>query len=367
MFKPEVVYSLFVVFSGSLALLIYALLLKFSSNLGNRNQGNLIRWSTTVKPSVGGIGFFIVFLTSLVFSMLMYPDDVVKPEVLGLAGAVTLGFLIGLADDAYNTKPWLKFAGQFLCGLILTSSGLKIHLFDHSLLDSALTVLWIVGIMNSLNMLDNMDGITSSVSFVILLGLAGIMAVRSLPNSNALYFPLIAGGSAALLAFLFYNWSPSKMFMGDTGSMFLGVFIGGLSIPLIWNGNSTGLSSGLFIGNIHWAFLLIYLFFFIPITDTATVTINRLISGKSPFIGGRDHTTHHMVYKGFSERQTAIVFSAISIICSGTGVVVLFTFSKLNVYYFMLILGIILSMSFSIYSLTIKKGNKVTEFTDSQK
>jgi UDP-GlcNAc:undecaprenyl-phosphate GlcNAc-1-phosphate transferase len=92
-----------------------------------------------------------------------------------------------------------------------------------------------------------------------------------------------------------------------------------------------------------------------------------LISGKSPFIGGRDHTTHHMVYKGFSERQTAIVFSAVSIICSATGVVVLFTFSNLNLYYFMLILGIILSMSFSIYSLTIKKGNKVTEFTGSRK
>ncbi len=358
MFQPEVVYSLFIVFSGSLALLIYALLLKFSSNLGNRNQGNLIRWSTTVKPSVGGIGFFIVFLTSLVFSMLMYPNDIVKPEVLGLAGAVTLGFLIGLADDAYNTKPWLKFIGQFLCGIILTASGLQIHVFNHHFWDSALTILWIVGIMNSLNMLDNMDGITGSVSFIILMGLAGIMTVRSLPGSNALYFPLIAGGGAALLAFLFYNWSPSKMFMGDTGSMFLGVFIGGLSIPIVWNGNAFGLEKGLFLENPHWAFLLIYLFFFIPITDTATVTINRLLAGKSPFVGGRDHTTHHMVYRGFSERQTAVIFAFISAICAVTGIAVLFAFSTLNLAYFMGILALLLCLSSVLYSLTRQKNKK---------
>lgn len=358
MFQPEVVYTLFIVFSGCLALLIYALLLKFSSNLGNRNQGNLIRWSTTVKPSVGGIGFFIVFLTSLVFSMLIYPNDIVKPEILGLSGAVTLGFLIGLADDAYNTKPWLKFLGQFLCGIILAASGLQIHLFNNEALDSALTILWIVGIMNSLNMLDNMDGITGSVSFVILIGLAGIMTIRSLPGSNPLYFPLIAGEAAAILAFLFYNWSPSKMFMGDTGSMFLGVFIGGLSIPLVWNGNSIGLEQGLFLGNPHWAFLLIYLFFFIPITDTATVTINRILAGKSPFVGGRDHTTHHMVYKGFSERQTAVIFSFISFVCALTGIVILFTFEKLNFNYFLAISALLLSLSAAIYSLTRVSNNK---------
>jgi len=362
-FQPEVVYSLFVVFSGSLALLIYALLLKFSSNLGNRNQGNLIRWSTTVKPSVGGIGFFIVFLTSLVFSMIMYPNDIVKPEILGLTGSVTLGFLVGLADDAYNTKPWLKFLGQFLCGIILTTSGLQIHLFNIVLLDSALTILWIVGIMNSLNMLDNMDGITGSVSFIILLGLAGLMTVRSIPGSNALYFPLIAGIGAALLAFLFYNWSPSKMFMGDTGSMFLGVFIGGLSIPIVWNGNASPLNSGLFLGNAHWAFLLIYLFFFIPITDTATVTINRILSGKSPFVGGRDHTTHHMVYFGFSERQTAAIFSFISLVCSFTGIVVLYSFSWLNLTYFLGIAALLLCLSSIIYSLTRRNKKTATKST----
>jgi UDP-GlcNAc:undecaprenyl-phosphate/decaprenyl-phosphate GlcNAc-1-phosphate transferase len=360
-FQPEVVYSLFVVFSGSLALLIYALLLKFSSNLGNRNQGNLIRWSTTVKPSVGGIGFFIVFLTSLVFSMLMYPDDIVKPEILGLAGAVTLGFLIGLADDAYNTKPWLKFLGQFFCGIVLTASGLKIHVFDHSLLDSALTICWIVGIMNSLNMLDNMDGITGSVSFVIILGLAGIMSIPSSPSSNPLYFPLLAGGAASILAFLFYNWSPSKMFMGDTGSMFLGVFIGGLSIPIVWNGNAVALNQGLFNQNPHWAFLLIYLFFFIPITDTTTVTINRILSGKSPFVGGRDHTTHHFVYSGFSERQTAIVFALISVVSSISGIIVLFTFSQLNLIHFWSILILLITLSGLIYSLTKRKSNNTSQ------
>jgi len=357
-FQPEVVYSLFIVFSGSLALLIYALLLKFSSNLGNRNHGNLIRWSTTVKPSVGGIGFFIVFLTSLVFSMLMYPNDIVKPEILGLAGAVTLGFLIGLADDAYNTKPWLKFLGQFLCGIILAVSGLKIHVFNHSLLDSGLTILWVVGIMNSLNMLDNMDGITGSVSFVIILGLAGIMSIPASPASNPLYFPLLAGGGAALLAFLFYNWSPSKMFMGDTGSMFLGVFIGGLSIPILWNGNTIALNEGLFNQNPHWAFLLVYLFFFIPITDTATVTINRILQGKSPFVGGRDHTTHHLVYNGFSERQTAIIFALITVFSCIAGILVLYTFSRLNFIHFFCLCGLLFTFSGAIYSLTKRKRKK---------
>ena len=157
--------------------------------------------------------------------------------VFGILASASLGFIIGLADDSYNTKPLLKFAGQLCCGLILIYSNVVIGLFHNSMLNNLLTLFWVVGIMNSINMLDNMDAISSTVSISIIVSALTAMIFNS--QLSSVYFMICIGVLGALIGFLYFNWHPSKMYMGDTGSQFIGVFLAALGIICFWNSGNT--------------------------------------------------------------------------------------------------------------------------------
>jgi UDP-GlcNAc:undecaprenyl-phosphate GlcNAc-1-phosphate transferase len=214
---------------------------------------------------------------------------------------------MGLADDAYNTRPLLKFLVQLGCGAILIASGTCIDVFDSHAINVALTLFWVVGMMNSINMLDNMDGITTSVSIAIVI--AGIMSILVVGPVDPVYMVLLVGTMAALTGFLFFNWNPSRMFMGDTGSQFLGVFLAFVGIRFFWNAPSLQ-------GTWEPARQVVsaVIVFLVPIVDTTVVTISRIAKGRSPFVGGRDHTTHHLSYAGFSDGQVALIFIGLSLL-----------------------------------------------------
>ncbi len=285
-------------------------MLKFATTLGIRNSEQpIIRWSNVAKPALGGITFYISFLlSSTCFSIFFEQSAVFKDlSALGMMAATAMAFLMGLADDAYNTNPLLKFSVQLICGVILISTGTYIQIFDNNILNYVITVLWIIGIMNSINMLDNMDGITAVVSIFILLACLTFMSVH---NQFAHFdFIAILGVLASLIAFLFHNWNPSKMFMGDTGSQFLGMFIASVSIKYLWNSTS-------FNGEVNHAqqIITVLIAFILPIVDTTTVVINRISRKQSPFVGGKDHTTHHLSYLGLSDGRVGFVFLGISAI-----------------------------------------------------
>ena len=215
---------------------------------------------------------------------------------------------MGLADDAYNTRPFLKLLTQILCGIILIYSGTYIAIFEYTSLNYLLTILWVVGLMNSINMLDNMDGITSVVSLIIAFTIFFIMLLNN--NLNDIETTITIGLLAALFGFLYFNWPPSKMYMGDTGSQYLGILLAALSINYLWNPVTTHEYS------ISRQMLIPLLSFIIPIVDTTTVVIKRVGKGNSPFIGGKDHTTHHLSYLGLSEKKVASIVALISTISS---------------------------------------------------
>lgn len=290
--------------------LINGLFLKFSKTLGIRDTDNtIIRWSTQSKPALGGISFYILFLLSIAcYSIFFKADDLLSNKsFIGLLASCTLGFIIGLADDAYNTKPLLKFLGQVSCAVILILSGTYIDFFNTQILNYLLTIFWVVGLMNSINMLDNMDAITASISISVILA-AILMLVLNSDYSN-IHFIVLLGVLSSLLGFLFFNWHPSKMYMGDTGSQFLGVFLAAIGMTYFWN---------IYDGEgfrIQTKQLIIpALVFIMPIIDTTTVVINRLMKGQSPFVGGKDHTTHHLSYLGFTDRQVAWIFLDLSLL-----------------------------------------------------
>jgi UDP-GlcNAc:undecaprenyl-phosphate GlcNAc-1-phosphate transferase len=250
----------------------------------------------------------MVFLLSGVSYSFFFSQSRVlfNPQYLGLLGSCTIGFMMGLADDAYNTRPLLKFLAQLSCGLLLHFTNTGINFFENDGLNAVITVLWVAGMMNSINMLDNMDGITTTVSIGIITCI--LMLVISAGDLADYDLIILTGMLAALAGFLIYNWNPSKMYMGDTGSQFLGVFLAAMSIKYLWN---APIQNNLDYGVVR-NLLLVLTAFILPITDTATVVINRIARGQSPFVGGKDHTTHHLSYKGFTDKQVALIFATIS-------------------------------------------------------
>ena len=285
----------------------HGLFARFSRGLGVRQPAVLSqeRWSQEVKPSVGGLTFFICFAVSislLPIEGLTYLSELKRTT---FTASCCVGFLLGLADDTYDTVPVVKFLGQVFCGLILCVGGIVIHFSGLWFIDYSLTIFWVIAIMNSINMLDNMDAITTSVSISILFVAIG-MALLVVSPSLWVY-PCLIGVLAGLIAFLPYNWNPAKIYMGDTGSQFLGVFLAGLGVELFWNHRID--YGGVFQVQ---QFMIPILVFAVPIMDTTTVFLRRILRKSSPFVGGRDHIAHHLVYFGYNERKVAVILFVIS-------------------------------------------------------
>ena len=304
------VYGIFLFLSLIFSFLINSLFLRFVRTLGIRNQDEtIIRWGSQSKPAVGGFSFYFLFLLSIILYSVFFDNNQVflNKQFIGILLATMLGFLLGMADDSYNTKPLLKLFTQIGCGLILLFTGTKISISTLEPFNYFITVFWVVGIMNSINMLDNMDAISSTVSISIILSALTVMIFSN--ELSSVYFMISLGVMGALIGFLYFNWHPSKMYMGDTGSQFIGVFLAAMGIICFWNSGSYEL-------NISTAknLLLPLVVFIMPIVDTTIVTVNRLSKGKSPFVGGKDHTTHALAYLGLSDRQVALVFWCVSLV-----------------------------------------------------
>lgn len=286
------------------------LLLRFSQSLGIRNNNDvIIRWANESKPSLGGISFFVAFFFGTVaYSVIFNSENIFQNrQFVGLLTAGTIAFIMGLADDAYNTRPFIKLFVQILCGVIFVYTNNVIELTEISWVNALITVTWVVGMMNSLNMLDNMDGITGTTALFLLISCLASNVILFDWNMNIWTLTMLIQ-IGATMGFLSYNIHPSKLFMGDAGSQFVGLFVSFFSIHELWNiGNNTHLNP--LTGG------AITLIAFTPaISDTLTVVINRLRKGKSPMVGGKDHTTHHLVYSGLNDRQVWIVFLGIGLV-----------------------------------------------------
>lgn len=341
-----IIYSLYFITIIIFSIVINTILLRFVNTLGIREaNANVIRWNSTSKPALGGITFFICFLITIATGVFFFNPDKIfqyKP-FLGLIASVMIAFMMGLADDAYNTRPWIKFFVQFLCGIIFILTGNYIQISGNIYLDFTLTVLWTVGIMNSINMLDNMDAISTVVSLFILI----LIMITTYLSGDIFSFDflILLAICASLIGFLFYNWYPSKMFMGDTGSQFLGVILAYYGIKICWNGFDVQTE---YIQAKQFAFTLIA---YLPtILDTSVVVTMRILAGKSPFIGGKDHTTHNLSYIGLTDSQVAFVFIGLSVISLFTGICI----KQIIIGWSHLLTAFCLLYFFVLYSLMLK-------------
>jgi UDP-GlcNAc:undecaprenyl-phosphate GlcNAc-1-phosphate transferase len=201
---------------------------------------------------------------------------------------------MGLWDDLKGLEPWPRLVAQTATGIIvaviLTATDTMGFAFDSQVLNYAITVLWIVGVCNSINFFDNHDGGAAGTVAVITFFLFFIAYDRQQVLVSAL--AIVTAGATA--GFLLWNRHPAKIYMGDAGSLFLGIIISVLTIRL-----SPGVVP-------TYKSLAIPLFLMAtPILDTTVAVISRIARGISPFQGGRDHLSHRLMRKGLNRRITA--------------------------------------------------------------
>lgn len=267
-----------------------------------------IRWDKVSKPFLGGVSFFLVFLIAIIcFYFILKDDPVFTIQITGILIASGIGFCSGLSDDIYHSNPYSKIAFQFLSGSVLIITGTYIDIFPWEWLNYLFTILWVVGLMNSINMFDNMDAIASIVTLFAIIAI--LITIWNTGHYSEIHLFLLIALSAAIIGFLFFNRHPSKMYMGDNGSQFLGACMAAFSIIFLWNFKVSK------EGSISIRILLPLLAFLPSICDTIIVSINRMARGQSPFVGGKDHTSHHLSYLGLSDRSIALVFASLSLLC----------------------------------------------------
>ncbi len=256
------------------------------------------RWHIRPTPALGGIGIFLSFGFSL--ALVWFTNGEVELSRWGLLAGSALMFLLGLYDDLRKVSPPAKLIGQILAATLVISLGYQTNFFTPKIPNTMLaqlpnlllTFLWLVGITNAINLLDNMDGLAAGISLITVGFLGYFFSVMG--DVTLLVLSLALAGS--ILGFLILNFPPAKIFMGDSGSLFLGFTMATLAIARRPQAS-----------NVFAVLGVPTLLFLLPILDTILVTITRVLRGQSPVQGGRDHTSHRLIAFGLSERQALII------------------------------------------------------------
>ncbi len=244
------------------------------------------RWHSTPTALMGGVGVYLAFAIGYV---------IVAPALhLPIFIACTVMFAIGLIDDLITLKPYTKLIVQLLVAVGLVLAGFQLQWTTSGPINDCLTILWLVGITNAINLLDNMDGLAGGISFIACVFLWLTFTLNGQPETAIL--PALLG--AATLAFLYFNFSPASIFMGDCGSMFLGCMLGSMALLSDYGGGTRT--------NVGAVLLTPVLIMAIPIFDTCVVTVTRKLAGRPVSQGGRDHTSHRLVALGMSEQRAVL-------------------------------------------------------------
>ena len=269
----------------ALALALTPIAKRIASRLGAVAMPRQDRWHRRPIPMLGGAAVWAsVAIVAAASGAIGH----------GMAAVIVVGWAmcaVGLVDDFLHLKPSTKLTAQIAAACAAVLLGVTLEWTPSAIANALLTIAWIVAITNAINLLDNMDGLCAGVVAIAALSMT---AGGARPSPEILYAAAIAGAS---VGFLVYNFNPASIFLGDSGSLFLGASIAILAANSERVGRA-GAASALVIP----ALLLL-----IPLFDTAFVTLSRKLSGRAASVGGTDHTSHRLVAMGFSERNAVLV------------------------------------------------------------
>jgi len=287
---------------------------------------------STPKPLLGGLAIYLAFMIVVAGPIALavaFGDQAwlserlpwlvsrmprliqVLPKLLLILGCGTLMMIVGVCDDAMKDRfsyKW-KFVGQIVAAILLVAGGVRTEFMPGHALDVVVSVLWVVGITNSFNLLDNMDGLSAGVAVV-----AALVFFCATWFQGQIFMALILmtlAGSAS--GFLIYNFKPSKLFMGDSGSLFLGFMFGALTLAASYR-----IPQGSSLLPVAMPVVILS----VPLYDTFSVILIRMMEKRPVFVGDKSHFSHRLVALGFSERGAVLLIYLIGL-CVGCGALLL--------------------------------------------
>jgi UDP-GlcNAc:undecaprenyl-phosphate GlcNAc-1-phosphate transferase len=253
-------------------------------------------------PLLGGAAIYF----AAVVALLIFDGQFYISQLFGILIGGTLVSFMGIWDDRRGLRPLLKLIGQIVAAVVLLLTGVSIEFLRDPYLNYLGTIVWVVVITNAMNLLDNMDGLSGGIAMVA----SAFFFMLAAFSGQFLVAGLAVAMLGACIGFLYYNFNPAKIFMGDTGSLFIGFILAALGIKLR------------FVNMDIVTWMIPVMVLGIPIFDTALVSVSRIRRGLNPFTTpGKDHTSHRLVATGLTQREAVLV---LYLICGVLGMCAMF-------------------------------------------
>ncbi|WP_432775404.1 MraY family glycosyltransferase [Brevibacillus gelatini] len=320
---------------------------KLAEKIGAVDAPNQRKVHTRIMPRMGGLAIYLGYLAAF-FLFVPYAS---MSEMLGIFIGSTIVMAVGMLDDKYQLSPKWKLIGQLIAtAIVVIPFGLKIGVVNLPYSGSIdfssgwlfwlaipLTMFWIVGVTNAVNLIDGLDGLSAGVS-AIAAGTMGVMALLMDDYKVATYCFVLLG---AILGFLYFNFHPARLFMGDTGSLFLGFNLAALSIM--------GFKEALFV-----SFIIPIVVLGVPLWDTFFAIVRRIVNKKPISSPDKGHLHHCLLNMGLSHRSTVLTIYSISIFF-GTMAILLTKTTKWTTIIVMVVLLIAIHLGTEIVGLVSRR------------
>jgi len=282
-----------------ISILITPVVIKLAFKIGATDKPNQRKVHQKIMPRLGGLAIYISF----VFGVWFYQPQ--SPYIMSIMVGATIIIITGILDDMYEISAKLKLLGQLAAaGVVVAWGGVQVEfvnlpfsdgILEFGFLSVPITILWIVGITNAINLIDGLDGLAAGVSSIALITISGMAILFGNP-----FVVIIASiVLASTLGFLVFNFHPAKIFMGDTGALFLGFMISVLSL--------LGFKTSAFI-----SFIIPIIILGVPISDTFFAILRRIVNKKPLMAPDKSHLHHCLLGLGFTHRQTVLLIYAMA-------------------------------------------------------
>jgi UDP-GlcNAc:undecaprenyl-phosphate GlcNAc-1-phosphate transferase len=288
---------------------------------------------------IGGLAIFISMMCA-VAAVYLLPNRIgesfrlLSTKVLAIFGGATLIFVTGLIDDIRPVKTWIKLLTQTAAAVLICVSGIRIKVINvpdlfslnFGIFSWPFTILWVVGVTNAINLIDGLDGLAAGICAIA----CGTIATLAIYFHQTVLCVMMLALAGALTGFLFFNFNPAKIFMGDCGSLFLGFTIASATVMC------TAKSQAL-VG-----FALPLLALGIPIFDTLFIMLNRFGQKKPVYMPDTEHFHHRLLRLGLKQRHVVVLAYIVTLLATGAGVFLMATRNIKSIIMFVSILVLII-------------------------
>jgi UDP-GlcNAc:undecaprenyl-phosphate/decaprenyl-phosphate GlcNAc-1-phosphate transferase len=283
-------------------LIVTPLVMKLAIKIGAIDKPNKRKVHNRIMPRLGGLAIFLGVIIGY------FVAGLYKERIISISLGALIIIIIGILDDKYELSAKVKLTGQILAACIVVSSGLTIDFisipflarFDLGIFAIPVTIFWIVAITNAINLIDGLDGLAAGISAISI----ATIAIMAGFYGKFLILTLALIVLASTIGFLFYNFHPAKIFMGDTGALFLGYSISILSLL------------GLYKSVTLFSFVVPIIILGVPIFDTTYAIIRRIVNKQPISAPDKSHLHHRILALGFSHKTTVLIIYGMGVLFS---------------------------------------------------